>query len=67
VKSIEIDEFAVAKGHTYTTIVVDLNSGRVIHTGDEKGSDALDKFREKIKKKRVNMEACYHRYFCRIR
>ncbi|KAA6345081.1 hypothetical protein EZS27_007316 [termite gut metagenome] len=56
-KRIGIDEFAVSKGHTYKTIVVDLESGRVIHIGDGKGSGALDKFWEKVKKKGINIEA----------
>ncbi|KAA6315788.1 hypothetical protein EZS27_033805 [termite gut metagenome] len=44
VKCIGIDEFAVAKGHIYKTIVGDLDTGRVIYIGQGKGADSLDKF-----------------------
>lgn len=39
---IGIDEFAVAKGHVYMTIVVDLETGRIVYVGEGKGADALD-------------------------
>ncbi len=49
VKDIGIDEFAVRKGHVYKTIVVDLETGRIIYVGDGKGADALiDKLRSKM-------------------
>ena len=44
VRNIGIDEFAVKKGHIYKTIVVDLDTGRIIYVGDGKGTDALDRF-----------------------
>lgn len=44
VKNIGIDEFAVRKGHIYKTIVVDLDSGRIVYVGDGKGIDALKSF-----------------------
>ena len=44
VENIGIDEFAVKKGHVYKTIVVDLDSGKVIYVGDEKGTKSLEKF-----------------------
>lgn len=45
---IGIDEFAVAKGHVYKTIVVNLMTGQVVYVGDGKGSDALDGFWKKV-------------------
>ena len=39
---IGIDEFAVAKGHIYMTIVVDLETGRIVYVGLGKDADALD-------------------------
>ena len=36
---IGIDEFAVAKGHIYMTIVVDLETGRIVYVGNGKGAD----------------------------
>ena len=47
---IGIDEFAVAKGHVYKTIVVNLLTGQVVYIGDGKGTDALDAFWKKLKK-----------------
>ena len=44
VENIGIDEFAVRKGHVYKTIVVDLDSARILYVGEGKGADALDKF-----------------------
>lgn len=57
VRHIGIDEFAVAKGHVYKTIVVDLHTGRIIYIGDGKGSDALDGFWEKVGKAGTRIEA----------
>jgi transposase len=57
VRYIGIDEFAVAKGHIYKTIVVDLETGRVIHVDDGKGKDALNKFWQKVRKTGVKIEA----------
>ena len=51
VKNIGIDEFAVRKGHIYKTIVVDLDTGRILYVGEGKGADALDKFWKRVKRK----------------
>ena len=56
VENIGIDEFAVRKGHVYKTIVVDLDSGRVLHVGDGKGADALAKFWRKVKRKGIKIK-----------
>lgn len=50
VENIGIDEFAVRKGHVYLTIVVDLDTGRIIYVGEGKGADALAKFWQKVRK-----------------
>jgi transposase len=50
VKNIGIDEFAVRKGHVYKTIVVDLDTGRIIYVGNGKDAAALDKFWNKVNK-----------------
>jgi Transposase and inactivated derivatives len=57
VRYVGIDEFAVAKGHIYKTIVVDLETGRIIYLGDGKSSDALNGFWEKVKKTGIKIEA----------
>jgi len=57
VRHIGIDEFAVAKGHIYKTIVVDLITGRVIYIGEGKGGNALDGFWKKVQKSGACIEA----------
>lgn len=56
VENIGIDEFAVKKGHVYKTIVVDLDTGRIIYVGDGKGADSLTKFWKKVKKKGIKIK-----------
>jgi transposase len=43
-RQIAIDEIAVAKGHRYLTVVLDLESGAVVFVGDGRGGDALKPF-----------------------
>jgi len=57
VRHIGIDEFAVAKGHINKTIVVDLETGRVIYIGDGKGRGVLDEFWKKVTKAGIQIEA----------
>ena len=47
---IGIDEFAVKKGHVYKTIVVDLETGRIVYVGEGKKADTLDGFRKAAEK-----------------
>lgn len=56
VHRIGIDEFATRKGHVYKTIVVDLDTGRIIHVGDGKGKDALAGFWKRVKRNKVKIE-----------
>lgn len=56
-RMIGIDEFAVKKGHVYMTIVVDLETGRVVYVGDGKGKDALDGFWKRLTRSRCRIEA----------
>jgi transposase len=44
-----IDEIAVAKGHRYLTIVMDLENGVVKFVGDGKGADALQPFWKRLR------------------
>ena len=57
VRQIAIDEISVEKGHKYLTIVLDLESGRILHVGDGKGGDALKSFWTKVKKSKATIEA----------
>jgi len=54
---IGIDEFAVAKGHIYMTIVADLETGRIVYVGNGKGADALDGLWPKLGRAGCRIEA----------
>lgn len=56
VTRIGIDEFAVRKGHVYKTIVVDLDTGRIVYVGDGRGSDSLTAFWKRVKRKGIKIE-----------
>lgn len=56
VNNIGIDEFAIRKGHVYKTIVVDLDTSRIIYVGDGKGVDALDGFWKRAAKAGISIE-----------
>jgi transposase len=54
---IAIDEIAVAKGHRYLTVVLDLDSGAVVFVGDGKGADALKPFWKRLRPSKAKIEA----------
>jgi transposase len=56
-RRIAIDEIAVAKGHRYLTVVMDLQSGAVVFVGDGKGADALKPFWKRLRPSRAKIEA----------
>jgi transposase len=56
-RRIAIDEIAVAKGHRYLTIVMDLDSGAVVFVGDGKGADALKPFWKRLRPSKARIEA----------
>jgi transposase len=56
-RHIAIDEIAVAKGHRYLTVVLDLESGAVVFVGDGKGADALKPFWKRLRPSRAKIEA----------
>ncbi len=43
-KFLGVDEVARAKGHTYVTVVYDLQSGALLYVGDGKAADSLGQF-----------------------
>ena len=57
VKYLAIDEFAIQKGHKYMTVVMDLQSGRILHVGMGKGGDALRDFWRKIRRFKKSIKA----------
>jgi transposase len=52
-----IDEIAVARGHRYLTVVLDLDSGAVVFVGDGKGADALKPFWKRLRPSKAKIEA----------
>ena len=56
-RHIAIDEIAVAKGHRYLTVVLDLDSGAVVFVGDGKGADALKPFWKRLRPSGAQIEA----------
>ncbi len=56
VRRIGIDEFAVRKGHVYKTIVVDLDTGRILYVGNGKGADSLKGWWKRCRRNKVNIE-----------
>src|SRR5262249_409822 len=52
-----IDEIAIAKGHRYLTIVLDLESGAVVFVGDGKGADALKPFWKRLRGSKAKIQA----------
>ena len=56
-RRIAIDEIAVAKGHRYLTVVLDLDSGAVVFVGDGKGADALKPFWKRLRPSKAKIEA----------
>ncbi len=56
-RHIAIDEISTKKGHTYLTVVMDLESGAVVFVGDGKGADALNLFWTRLKASHAKVEA----------
>src|SRR3954468_10429599 len=56
-RRIAIDEIAVAKGHRYLTVVLDLDSGAVVFVGDGKGAKALQPFWKRLRGSKAKIEA----------
>jgi transposase len=48
VRHIAIDEISIGKGNNYLTVVLDLDSGKVLFVGDGKGADALKPFWKRV-------------------
>jgi transposase len=56
-RHIAIDEIAIAKGHRYLTVVMDLESGAVVFVGDGKGAKALKPFWRRLRGSKARIEA----------
>ena len=56
-RQIAIDEISVGKGHRYVTLVLDLESGAVVHVGQGKGGEALTAFWKRLRSSGAKIEA----------
>ena len=56
-KKIAIDEISIGKGHQYLTIVMDLESGRIVYVDKGKGADSLTNFWSQLKRSRAKIKA----------
>lgn len=56
-RQIAIDEISTAKGHRYLTIVLDLESGAVVHVGRGKGGEAVKSFWKRVRRSGAKIEA----------
>jgi transposase len=54
---IAVDEFAVARGHRYMTVVLDLDSGAIVFVGDGKAGSALEPFWKRLRPSGARIEA----------
>lgn len=54
VRNLGIDEISIGKGHKYKTVVIDLDSGRVVYLGDGK---ALLPFWRRLRRAKAKIEA----------
>jgi transposase len=56
-RQIAIDEISIGKGHRYLTIVLDLETGVVVHVGHGKGGEALIDFWKRLRRCGAKIEA----------
>ena len=56
-KHLAIDEISIGHGHKYLTVVLDLDSGAVVHVGEGKGADSLAVFFKKLRASHAKIKA----------
>jgi transposase len=56
-RRIAIDEISMGKGHRYLTVVLDLETGMIVHVGHGKGGDALVDFWKRLRRCGAKIEA----------
>lgn len=57
VRLIAIDEFSVRKGHQYMTVVLDLESGEILHSAEGRSADAVIPFLRRLRAARAPLMA----------
>jgi transposase len=56
-RQIAIDEISTGKGHRYVTIVLDLETGVIVHVGTGKGGDSLSEFWRRLRASGAKVKA----------
>jgi transposase len=56
-RQLAIDEICIGAGHRYVTLVLDLESGAVVHVGRGKGAAALEAFWKRLRCSEAKVEA----------
>lgn len=56
-RQLAIDEISIGSGHRYVTLVLDLESGAVVHVGDGKGGDSLLGFWKRLRASGAKIQA----------
>jgi transposase len=56
-KYMAIDEFSIRKGHSYMTIFVDLEAGRILHAIDGKSGQSIEPFLKVLKRRAPRLKA----------
>jgi len=57
IKRLAIDEISVGRGHRYLTVVLDLDTGAVVHIGHGKGAEALTAFWKRLRSSGAKVRA----------
>jgi len=57
VRYLAIDEFSIRKGHQYMTVILDLDTGRILHAAEGRGADAVIPFMWRLKAAGVHLQA----------
>lgn len=57
VRRIAIDEFSIRKGHQYMTVILDLDTGEILHSAEGRSADAVIPFLQKLKIARAKLQA----------
>lgn len=55
-RKLAVDELAIGKGHTYVSVVLNLESGAIVYVGDGKGADAVEPFFRRLRHSQAFIE-----------
>jgi len=57
VRYLAVDEFSIRKGHDYMTVVLDLETGHILHAQEGKDAQALIGFLQSLKRRKAKIQA----------